>query len=296
MINLMKGITTMTKKISDALTGKRDALAQDIRELTKNVALNSIEMGKKLTTAQNTFPTVQGKRGGTPTRPGWDEWVKKETGLTRDMAARLIRIAKNIPARNALRSGASFRVLTILARDTIPPEARKTVTDKLDKGEKVTEAEAKEIISRATSGGITKKEIKKISAFHAENAPPLPKPKEAKKQARENGEFVLASDGYYYSPATEEQIKKNENNLRMTCKVLRAVETLSHMEVTPHQFVDRAIFYMLWVDPKTEPTVREAAKWLDALATTWEMSADKIKQKIADMREAREQDKKASSK
>jgi hypothetical protein len=279
----------MTKKALAAVTGKRQDLAKEIRELTKNVALNSIEMGKKLKTARATFPVVKGK-GAIRSRPGWEEWSTKETGLSIDTINRLIKAAEQF---HATPTGVSWKtgkaVLRLLVPKNVPQEAKKQIIDKLDKGEKVTEAEAKEIISRATKGGITKKEIEKISAFHADNAPPLPKPKEAKKEARDSGEFVLASDGYYYSPASDEAIEKHAKSLRLTCKVLRAVETLNTMEVTPHQFIDQAIFYMLWAD--NERAVRNAAKWLDALATSWETSADKIKQKVATMREERQQEK-----
>jgi hypothetical protein len=209
--------------------------------------------------------------------------------MTMAMVDNFIRIAAKFSSKQVATWKASRTVLTVLAKPSLPEPARKEVVELLDSGKTVTEQEAKEIIARAANGGITKKEIKKISAFHAENMPPLPKPKAAKKEARESGEFVLASDGYYYSPASDEDIMKHEKSLRMTCKVLRAVETLSTMEVTPHQFIDRAIFYMLWNDPKQKHMVRDAAKWLGALAVTWEAEADKIKQKVIDMRETKAQ-------
>jgi hypothetical protein len=269
-----------------AISKSRKTIAQEIRGLTRDIALHSVELGKKLRAARATFKTV--KLGGAAySRPGWLEWAKKETGLGPDMVNKFIRVAEKFPAVGTLKWQISPRVLMLLSGEAVSAETRGAVTERLDQGEKITAAEARDIIARAKTGGITKKEIKKISAFHADNAPPLPKPKVAKKQARDSGEFVLASDGYYYSPATEDQIERHEKSLRLTCKVLRAVETLADMEVTPHEFIDQAVFYMLWTKPGEENAVAEAAKWLNALATVWATAEGGIRQRVVDMREQR---------
>ena len=182
-----------------AVLKRRAALAIQIRALTKGVAVDSLAMGKKLKVARDTFPVVKG-HGAQYSRPGWEAWEKKEVGLSMTMINHLINMGERFGKMSVVPK-VSRSVLITLAQPKVPEAAVREVTKRATT-RKVTEREAREIIGRATKGGITKKEIKKISAFHAENAPPLPKPREAQKQARESGEFTLASDGYYYSPAT----------------------------------------------------------------------------------------------
>lgn len=263
-----------------SITGKRNILAKEIRELTKDVAVNSIEMGRKLLTAQKTFPPKKGGHGGTPSRPGWEDWCKKEVGLSKDMVKRLIQIAKKFPVGTAIPTGASRNVLRLLASSATTPEAHKTIVDKLDKGETVTEAEAKEIVHKVNRGqGITKKEIGKVSSFYGTDKT-LPKPKEARKEARDTGMLVLASDGYYYTPATDDQIKMGEKQRHLVFGMRRAVEMLASIDMTPHQFIDFAPDYILPTEDDERRNVREAAKWLNAFAAAWEIKADTIKQQI----------------
>jgi hypothetical protein len=80
---------------------------------------------------------------------------------------------------------AGYKILEFLARETTPKAGRKEIMRRLKEGERV-----------------SRKRAKKIADKHR------PKPKQAAKLARETGKPVLASDGYIYLGATDEQARK----------------------------------------------------------------------------------------
>jgi len=274
---MIKGIVKMTKKALAGLFAKRAELAGQFRQLAQDWSKNTVEMGQTLAKAKETFPK-RGQNLRTPDFKGtgalWEHWVTKEAGISRAQADRLIQIASIAPA-GAIGWRASKSVLKLIATSEVPKEAREHVIERLDKGEAVTAKDAKEIIDRVKHGkGITRKEIKKISSFMPSKD--LPKPKEARKQALETKSLVLASDGNFYTPATDAQIEVAKERRTLVFNVRRAVETLSTMKMTPKQFLDYAPETLLWVEDGEAVLVAKAAEWLDDLAECWEPMAKKL--------------------
>jgi hypothetical protein len=281
---MMKGLITMIKNLTPFAARKK--LASEIRELSKNLATNTIALGQKLKDARDTFQPVKG-RGAQFSRPGWSQWYKKETGLSQASVYNLILIADKFASTRVDSWKAGNKILGFLARPSTPEKARQEIIGRLDKGETVTAREAEAIAERVRAGqGITKKEIGKVSAFFGGDKN-LPKPQQAKAEARKTGTLVLASDGYYYTPATDEQLATGKKQTQIVFGVKRAVEMLCSVDMTPHQFLDYAPDFLLWTDKNERDDVAKAAKWLSALAAAWEMRADKITAQIEQRAEER---------
>jgi hypothetical protein len=275
------------KELTVARNEVRAKLATQIRELTKNIAVNSIELGLKLRAAKDTFPTVNKGPRKHRGRPGWKQWAKNETGLSISSINTMIRIADQFGSNTTVPGWKiGLKVLRLLSAPGVSNSARLEVVGRVEKGETITEKEARAIVEKVNTGrGITKKEIGKVSSFYGTDKQ-LPKPRDARKQARDSGMLVLASDGYYYTPATDDQIQLGERQRHLVFGMRRAVEMLASINMTPHQFIDFAPDYILPTDDEERKQVREAAKWLNAFAIAWEIKADLIEKQIRERAEA----------
>jgi hypothetical protein len=270
-----------------AVAEDRAKLAVEIRKLVKDIAVNSVKLGLKLIDARDTFPTTNKGPNKHRGRPGWRQWVKDEAGLSVSTVNILIRVATKFGSNSTLSNWkVSGRVLKLLSSPNVSNSTRLEVVGRIEKGETISEKEAKAIVAKVNEGrGITKKEIGKVSSFYGTDRQ-LPKPADARKQARDSGLLVLASDGYYYTPATDDQIKMGERQRHLVFGMRRAVEMLASIEMTPHQFIDFAPDYILPTEEEDRKNVRAAAKWLNAFATAWEIKADIIEQQIQQRAEA----------
>jgi hypothetical protein len=95
----------------------------------------------------------------------------------------------------------------------------------------------------------------------------LPKPKAARQKAREKDAMVLASDGYYYTGATDEQVKEAEDQLSLVYGLDRAVAHIASIDMTPAQFLKYAQHHQPNQIETAEDLARleRATEWLTEL-------------------------------
>jgi len=218
----------------------RDRSEHRIRELIKDWASNTIEIGLHLAEVRETFEI--GPHGQ---RMGFKKWLRV-IGISNDHAVNLIAIAKKFGHLHNKQTLPTASVLKFLARATTPTAATKDVLRRTKRGELITTRHAEQIANRHR-----------------------PKPKEAQKLAKEKGKPVLASDGYLYTGTSKEQAKEGEKRRTLAYAVLRAVKVLSEIELTPHQFLMFVRPYQLW-NKIEERQIGGALKWLNALNAAWE--------------------------
>lgn len=213
--------------------------AERIRGLMVDAANNSISLGHELLKVrEKNFP-----RGLNNSRPGWKEWLKSEFDISERTARKFIQVADRFGPRRA-ELPAATNVLALLS-GAIPESAEIEITRRLKAGEKIGERKARKIID--------------------EN---LPSPSKARKQARETGRPVAATDGYVYFGATKEEEEKIELRRSIVFGVRRAVESLSAVPMSPHEFLKYALPHQLWNEDEG-PLIEKAADWLWALHVAW---------------------------
>jgi len=231
----------------------REMCAKRIRALMVNLTTNTLELGKELAAARNSFPLTEcyvksGKhKKRAKVRIGWKAWLKSEVGIGENHAGTLIRIHEKLGgAAHGLPTGQ--RVLSYLASAAVPASARYELIGRAKKGEVITAKEAKKIVTR--------------------HKPPLPKPAEANRIARETGKPTLASDNFYYFGHTKAEAKVINDRRGVVFAVRRAIATLSAMEISPHQFLQYALPHqLLKIDDHGE--VAKAADWMQAFHAAW---------------------------
>lgn len=211
-----------------------DMKARRIKDLSEKFAENAVALGIEFRQARERFPAKGGALHKNASRPGWEDWVKANTGWSRTHAVNFIRIADKFEGRAV--SGMSFRVLELLARDTVPDEA---VNDVLSRGRMGREA-AKEIIAKH-----------------------LPTPSQAIKEAQERGRLIAARDGNTYSGADENEIAAYSERRREVYAIRDAIERIASCPFTAKQWVEAAEDH--WLAPLSLGQVEQAFKWLDKL-------------------------------
>jgi hypothetical protein len=227
----------------------RELCAKRIRELIQDWVNDLIALGRELKAARNTFP-VTGRTANKDIRAGWPEWIKTEIGISLHYATELIRLADFIIGNGIAVEGLGlgFTVLRVICSERTPEQARQEIIDLAQAGEIVGESRAKHIVQQY-----------------------LPTPKEANQEARETHRPVLAKDGYLYFGGTKEEIAAGTERRTIVYAVRRAVETLSDLGMTPHQFLQYALPHQLW-QANEVPQIKQAAGWLHALQVVLERS------------------------
>lgn len=231
----------MSQVVSIA-TSYREASARRIRELLQSWTENTLELGAELRTARDSFAV-----GPRQSRPGWEEWLQKEIGLSENWAGQLIRVADKFG--DLLAGGQklpSMKVLSFLTHENIPETGRVEVIDKVARGERVGLTRAKEIVDQHR-----------------------PTPKEADRIAKETGKPTHASDGNIYFGSDKDKVKQAEQVRTMVFDVRRAVETLATMDVTPADFIKQCPAHLRWKD-KEEHMIGDALDWLRGLNKAWD--------------------------
>ena len=232
----------MSEQDMTKIVTMREAMAARIKDLSQRWAENTIALGREFKRARDTFHIE-----GSNHRPGWYDWIRKETGWSESHAVKLIRIADKFGARGVA-AGISFKVLDFLARDTTPEEGVKEVFRQSKRGNVIGLDKAKEIV-----------------APHRE----YPKPKEANEKAKETGKAILASDGNYYFGTSKEAADAYERKKKIVYGVRDAVETLAAVGMTPGAFLKYADKHQLWrLDEEHQLTA--ARDWLNGLLEAWE--------------------------
>lgn len=227
----------------------REARAKRIKELANQWAENTIDLGKELRSAQETFPLVNVK-GGVNRRDGWANWLKTEIGFSEDHASKLIRIAETFDRNSGgTLVATSFKVLEYLSRRHITQEERAEVTERIQGGEKIGLGKAETIVEAIRTNA--------------------PKPEEARKIAKETGKPTLARDGNIYLGASKEQEKQSEARREMVFGVRRAIEALAGVGVTPKQFLKQALPHQLWTVDE-EHVLDKALDWMSDLKSAWD--------------------------
>lgn len=227
----------------------RDAKAKRIKELATAWAENTIQLGRELNEARDSFPEEK-VGGAVKRRPDWENWLKTNIGFSIDYANRLIRIWQTFGGKTAgLAAPASFKVLDYLSTGHVPDEAREQVIKRISAGETIGKGKAQNIVEAVKT-----------------DAPP---PSEANRIAKETGKPTLARDGNYYLGASKEEAAQTEARRRMVYGVRDAVKALAETEVTPAQFLKQALPHQLWSHDE-EHLIGEALDWLTRLAAAWE--------------------------
>ena len=225
----------------------RSERARAIRELAGKWVGCTFQLGKELEAVRKTFLTGK-ENSRSPRNPvGWEAWLDEEVGIGLRYAESLIQILNKFGNNADSLSGATFRVLQYLARDTIPEGAVTEVVDRFKKGEKVGKEAAKEIVRQHR-----------------------PSPDEARKIARSTGKPTLASDGNLYLGATKEEEKQSEARRELVYGVRQAVETLAAVGISGEKFLRLMLPHQRW-NAKEEHLLDEATDWLAELHTAWRL-------------------------
>jgi hypothetical protein len=233
------------------MTTFRAIKAKRIRELMVEWAENSIQLGIELKAARDSFPSLQEtltkglrSRRNWKGRPGWEKWLKAETGLTLARAATYIRIGDRF-ANKAVRGFVPVNILKILTFASTPKSAVDEIIERTNAGERFKDKTAKAIIDKHR-----------------------PSPAKANEIARKTGKPQLASDGFLYLGASQESVKEAAERRTVIYAVRRAIETLAGVEITPNQLIEWALPHQLW-NKKEEAEIDDAARWLNALKAAW---------------------------
>src|SRR5258708_5622199 len=116
----------------------------NLKQLGNTATQTFLEIGKELAAARE---EIQPFRDG-----GFQEWVHVELGITEQYAYQLINVyeqfGKDASKLNLL-AGLSNTVLREISAPSVPQEARDTVVAKAQAGEKVSVAQAKDIVKQA---------------------------------------------------------------------------------------------------------------------------------------------------
>jgi hypothetical protein len=217
-----------------ALGNLRDGILSRIQRLSTQWAKNTIELGREFKAVRETFPIE-----GSNQRPGWYDWIKNEAPFQKTQVKIFIQIADKFGDREAV-AGLGVDLLTYLSRDALPEAGLADVIKRVERGEKITVPQAKEIIK-----------------------PHLPTRKEAIQQARETGKLVAARDGHMYSGASEDEMLAYSERRKIVYAIRRAVDEIATVELTPNQWVNSAEDH--WVHEFKLSHVEEAIDWLTKL-------------------------------
>jgi hypothetical protein len=221
----------------------RVAAAKRIKVLMEKWASNTLALGAELARARETFPT---KNKRPHERIGFRQWARKTTGLSFGHITGLLWIHYKFGSRAHDAQLLGSQVLRTLATSKVPESARIEALDRAKKGERLTARQAKKIVQKHK----------------------LPGPKKANEQAREEGRPVLASDGFIYFGATEQQAKEGEDRRTMVYGVKRALDHLGNIHLTGRQFLAYALPHQLWSDEQAA-IIKRALRWLNDLNDAW---------------------------
>lgn len=202
-----------------------------------SLADGAIRIGLEYKQARETFP-LDGRRGNNATRPGWAEWVEKNTPWSSNHANSFIAIAEKFKG-DALVKKTTPEVLRILSASTTPETAIGEVRARLNRGDKV-----------------STREVLKIVKDHKE----LPTRGQAIKEARESGKLVVARDGNLYSGATEDEMAAYSVRREAVYAVRRAVKTIADCDFNPNDWVKAAEDH--WLTEFRLAELDAAIKWL----------------------------------
>lgn len=209
----------------------RDGIAARIRELSQRWAENTIALGREFIRARDSFPIV-----GPNHRPGWREWISKETGWSADHAITFVRIADKF-GRGASTIKLSHEVMRFISSSKTPADGADEVIRRAKKGEVIGLDKAKEIVK-----------------------PFLPTRSQAIKEAAETGRLIAARDGKLYSGASEDQMAAYSERREAVYAVRRAVKEIADCEFTPGQWVKAAEAH--WLAEFRLADIDAAIKWL----------------------------------
>ena len=122
---------TDTSKVQIALAAHADA----IRAIGKRVIADVIEIGERLTEAKKLVG-----------HGGWLPWLDREFGWTEDTALNFMRCHELAKSRNFRDLSLPVSALYLISKPSTPDSARDAVLDLAAKGERVTHAQAKDIV------------------------------------------------------------------------------------------------------------------------------------------------------
>jgi hypothetical protein len=237
-------LTETTKMPATNIAPILDQRAKKIRELMQDAIGNMLAVGAELKIARDSFDV--GPKGK---RMGWAKWLKTEFGISESWSGKLIRAHDKFGhLGTAGHKLPSLKVLNFLSHDHVPDEARKEVIKRVRKGEKIGRDKAKEIANKHR-----------------------PSPKKAIEIASKTGKAIVASDGYLYMGASEEELKKADLRRTVIYAVRDAVETIAKLNLTPVQFLGFAHAHQLWKRGKNDHEITDAIKWLTNLERAWKM-------------------------
>jgi hypothetical protein len=222
----------------------RETAAQRIKQLMHDWTANTLALGAELVQAAETFP-VNPKRP--EERPGFNKWAKQITGLSETQINKLVLIYKRFGHHPPGRVRLGQRVMSIFTADYVPESARIEALDRAERGERITNKDAKKIIK----------------------AHKFPTAKDANAQAREEGRPVLARDGYIYFGTDPERAKEGEDRRTMVYGVRKALGTLGGIHLTARQFLDYALPHQLWEGDESK-IIKQALRWLTSLDEAWD--------------------------
>lgn len=221
----------------------REAAAKRIKELMQNWTASTLALAAELARAAETFP-VNPRRPWE--RPGFTKWAQQQTGISQPDVLRFLKIHEKF-GRDRGHVQLAGKVMKLLIAKNVPESARQEAISRAGKGEHVSAKDAKKIVER-----------------HA-----LPTPKAANQQAKEEGQPVLASDGYIYFGTDPSKAKEGESRRSMVFGVRRALDHLGGINLTGRQFLDYALPHQLWTAEEA-PIIRKALRWLTDLVDAWE--------------------------
>ena len=221
----------------------REAAAKRIKQLMHNWTANTLALAAELAKAAETFPTNPKKPNE---RMGFRTWATKTTGLSANYVYNLVQVHKTFAQRRGAHQ-LSGKVMVLLSRPTVPETARQ------------------EVLKRSEAGDtIGRGEVAKLIKKHA-----LPTPKAANQQAKEEGQPVLASDGYIYFGTDPGRAKEGEDRRTMVYGVRKALDTLGKIHLTGRQFLAYAMPHQLWT-AEEQHIIKDALRWLQDLDEAWE--------------------------
>ena len=233
-----------------------DRHAKRIRGLIRDIANNSLKLGRELTKAHERFRTLK-----VSPAVRWDAWLETEFRISATWAFKLMRAAKAAAATRTVTVAAAPEVLAMLTASpsNIPAAAVKEIKARLDRGEKVSRREAHAIVRR----------------HKAPVEAQLPSPTEARKIAAETRTIQFASDGKMYTGASDEEVREAEDRRSIVFGVTRAVETLANVPKAPQEFLEYAASHQLWT-AEEEHVIAEARKWLGGLVEAWQTFRERV--------------------
>lgn len=229
----------------------RDGIAARIKKLSQKWAENTVALGQEFRLARDTFPVVGGTDHRNASRPGWYEWVERETGWSSGHATRVITVAEKFGSLPV--SSLSFNVLEYLSREQTPEQATKEILDRAKGGEVISLDKAKQIIK-----------------------PHLPTPAQAMKEARETGKLIHARDGHIYSGATEDEMMAHSQRRHVIYTMKDNITDIAECPLTPNQWIKSIGNNDHWISEFKLRNIDVAIKFLTALRPLLKERQDEI--------------------